>query len=116
MTAFRSTFAAFVGSLALASASQHVQREVIVNGARLTSTQLASLEYLHCAFIPDGRYWLNTRSGAWGRAGNPSREGYVGEPCRDARRNGYRDGNSNERAVSGRQPATTTGWNHIGFR
>ncbi|MCB1886004.1 MAG: hypothetical protein KDH20_00230 [Rhodocyclaceae bacterium] len=69
--------------LSLTIGTAHAQsREVFVNGQRLTSAQLNGLQRMHCARIPDGAYWLNTRTGAWGYAGNGRVQGYLGDPCR----------------------------------
>ena len=59
-----------------------LQRHVYVNGQRLNTVQLATLQRMHCAWIPDGAYWINTRTGAWGYAGNGRVQGYLGDPCR----------------------------------
>ncbi|MCB1926587.1 MAG: hypothetical protein KDH17_00995 [Rhodocyclaceae bacterium] len=69
-------------SLAASTAQAQFQRNVYVNGQHLNAAQLAVLQQMHCAWIPDGAYWINTRSGAWGYAGNGRVQGYVGDPCR----------------------------------
>jgi hypothetical protein len=43
--------------------------------------QIAHLERRACAPIPNGKYWLNTQTGAWGYAGNPHVQGVLGEAC-----------------------------------
>jgi hypothetical protein len=55
---------------------------VFVNGVRQTDAQVAQLARLQCADIPDGSYWLNTWTGAWGYAGNPQVQGHLGDLCR----------------------------------
>ena len=74
-----------VATLGLASAA-HAQRVVIVNGERLTGAEIAALEQLNCAHIPNGRYWLDVSSGAWGYADNPLRQGYLSDECHNQRR------------------------------
>jgi hypothetical protein len=56
-------------------------RWVFVNGQRLHDAQVAALVRTNCGDIPDGAYWLNTRTGAWGYAGNPTVQGVFGERC-----------------------------------
>ena len=58
----------------------HAQRQVIINGLRLNETQIAWLELRNCAPVPNGRYWLDLRTGAWGYPGWP-RQGFVGDAC-----------------------------------
>ena len=66
---------------------------VFVNGQRMNDAQVAALAQRQCAAIPDGAYWLNLRSGAWGYAGNPRAQGVLGEACGSARHAGTnRDG------------------------
>jgi hypothetical protein len=56
-------------------------RWVVVNGQRLDDAQIAELARRNCRDIPDGAYWLDTRTGAWGYAGNPQVQGAFGEAC-----------------------------------
>jgi hypothetical protein len=70
----------------LASAAQAQTRLVIVNGQRLNDEQVAYFDRVQCARIPNGRYWLNTTTGAWGYAGNPIIQGYLGGGCRSNQR------------------------------
>jgi hypothetical protein len=56
-------------------------RWVFVNGQRMSDAQVAELTRIGCGDIPDGAYWLNTRTGAWGYAGNPRVQGVLGERC-----------------------------------
>lgn len=56
-------------------------RWVFVNGQRMSDVQLAELDRLQCVAIPNGAYWLNLRTGAWGYAGNPRVQGVLGERC-----------------------------------
>ena len=59
-------------------------RRVFVNGQWLNDAQVAGLARINCSDIPDGSYWLNGRTGAWGYAGNPQVQGVIGEGCRGA--------------------------------
>lgn len=70
----------FVWSLA------HAERYVVVNGQRLSIPEIHSLEQLHCAPVPNGRYWINLQSGFWGFEGNPQPQGYVSDNCRNPQR------------------------------
>ena len=56
-------------------------RWVVVNGQRMSDAQVAELDRLQCVAIPNGTYWLNSRTGAWGYAGNPRVQGVFGERC-----------------------------------
>jgi hypothetical protein len=54
---------------------------VIVNGERLSDIQVGALEQRACTRVPNGYYWLNFQTGAWGYAGNPRVQGVFGEFC-----------------------------------
>ena len=54
-------------------------RWVFVNGERLNDAQVANLARMNCSDIPDGSYWLNTQTGAWGYAGNRQVQGLLGD-------------------------------------
>ena len=56
-------------------------RFVVVNGQRLTDDEIAYFDRIQCARIPNGRYWLNTTTGAWGYQGIPAVQGYLGAAC-----------------------------------
>lgn len=56
-------------------------RWVFVNGERLNDAQVANLARMNCSDIPDGSYWLNTQTGAWGYAGNRQVQGLLGDSC-----------------------------------
>ena len=56
-------------------------RFVIVNGKLMNATELAVLDSINGEFIPDGRYWLNYATGAWGYENGPV-EGIIGEDSR----------------------------------
>lgn len=60
-------------------------RRVFVNGQWLTDAQVAALARTNCRDIPNGAYWLNTQTGAWGYAGNPRVQGAFGEACNNGR-------------------------------
>lgn len=61
-------------------------RYVVVNGQRLSDRQISQLDRMQCTLIPNGHYWLNMRTGAWGYAGNPVRQGWLGDYCRRTQR------------------------------
>ena len=70
--------------LGLASTAAAAQsRLVVVNGQRLNDAQVAQLARLNCSPVPDGHYWLDLRSGAWGHAGGPP-QGRLGDGCSHA--------------------------------
>jgi hypothetical protein len=74
--------AALALAAALASTAAFAQvRLVFVNGQRMTHKQIHLLEQFHCAQIPNGAYWLNLSTGAWGYVGNWNVQGYFGDPC-----------------------------------
>ena len=61
--------------------AQQMSRQVIVNGAWMNKAQLVVLDALNCGSpVPDGRYWLNTQTAAWGYQGG-GQEGVIGEDC-----------------------------------
>ena len=86
MKILRSIMAVVAAGCALNAAAGPMQRHVVINGHRLTPMQIAQLQYAHCAYSPDGRYWLNMHNGAWGYAGHPWRQGFLGDPCRGGQR------------------------------
>lgn len=51
-------------------------RQVYINRSRLSSATLAQLEPAGAPRIPDGRYWYDAHSGAWGLEGSFTR-GFV---------------------------------------
>jgi hypothetical protein len=69
-------------STALCADALAQSRQVFVNGQRLSDAQVADLARANCNDIPNGAYWLNTRSGAWGYAGNRQVQGILGDGCR----------------------------------
>ena len=60
--------------------SQAQARYVVVNGQRMGPAQLQRLDRASCSRVPNGRYWLNLRSGVWGYEGGPP-QGRMGENC-----------------------------------
>ena len=69
-------------AVCIAPSATAQSRWVFVNGQRLGDAHVAVLERQHCAAIPNGSYWLNVHTGAWGYAGNPRIQGVLGDPCR----------------------------------
>jgi hypothetical protein len=59
----------------------HAERYIVVNGQRMSQSQIAYLEQLRCGPIPNGHYWLDVRSGIWGYAGNPRPQGHITDNC-----------------------------------
>lgn len=69
-----------VALLTLACASQAGQynRQIYINGERLDALGIAAVDRLSCGnTVPNGRYWLNLKTGAWGYEGGPM-EGLIG--------------------------------------
>ena len=75
-------FATVLAGWAVDASAQ--SRYVFVNGQRMSDSQIAVLAQRQCAYIPNGSYWLNTRTGAWGYAGNPQVQGVIGDGCRSS--------------------------------
>ena len=71
--------AALLSALCAEATAQ--SRWVVVNGQRLSDAQIAALARMNCRDIPNGAYWLNTQTGAWGYAGNATVQGVFGEAC-----------------------------------
>ena len=77
--AARAMVAAALGLAAFGACAQ--SRIVIVNGKLLSDAHVAYLARLACSEIPEGSYWLNYSTGAWGYAGNPQVQGVLGDGC-----------------------------------
>lgn len=77
--AARCLVAAALGLAAFGACAQ--SRIVIVNGQLLNDAEAAQLARLACSEIPEGSYWLNHPTGAWGYAGNPQVQGVLGDGC-----------------------------------
>ena len=72
----------FIAALAACGAAYAQSRMIIVNGQRMSDAQVASLEQRACTRIPNGAYWLDLQTGAWGYANNPRvQQGVFGELC-----------------------------------
>jgi hypothetical protein len=72
------------GVMALAlgvSTEALAQRFVVVNGQVMGPQELAILDRYACQYVPSGYYWLNTQTGLWGYAGNPTPQGYISDGC-----------------------------------
>jgi hypothetical protein len=85
----RNVFAAVGAAITLTASppvfAQTPSRYVIVNNAVMNDAQLLVLDALNCSTpVPDGRYWLNVNTGAWGFQGGPQ-QGVIGAQCRQAR-------------------------------
>ena len=94
-------------------------RRVVVNGQRLTDAQVAALARTNCREIPNGAYWLNTQTGAWGYAGNPRVQGVFGEACdngREAAGSINRDGTHGPFATMRRAEEEANGYRARGHR
>jgi hypothetical protein len=63
------------------STSALAQRNVWVNGQRMSSHQLSQLDRAHCGIVPNGGYWLNLRTGVWGYWNNPRPQGHIADNC-----------------------------------
>ena len=60
-------------------------RHVVVNGERLGPAGLRRLDAASCLRVPNGRYWIDMRSGIWGYEGGWA-QGRVGDNCRNKSR------------------------------
>ena len=54
----------------------------------MSDEQVQALAQRACTPIPDGAYWLNMQTGAWGYIGNPQVQGTFGDACRQQRTGG----------------------------
>lgn len=66
-----------MASFPLISVAQ--DRHIHVNGAHLTLAQIMQLDYAAGSLVPNGYYWLNYQTGAWGYEGNATIQGYLGQ-------------------------------------
>jgi hypothetical protein len=79
MVRFWIRFLATGAALFAATFAVHAQsRIVIINGHLLSDAEVMTLARMNCSQIPDGSYWLNSDTGAWGYAGNPTVQGPIG--------------------------------------
>jgi hypothetical protein len=67
-----------LAALPIMASAQVYQRDVYVNGQRLSPTELEQLDLQFGACLADGRYWLDADSGRWGYEGEPAPRGKVG--------------------------------------
>ena len=67
-----------LGVLALTEA---LAQRFVVNGQVMGPQELAILDRFACQYVPNGYYWLNTQTGLWGYAGNPTPQGYISDGC-----------------------------------
>lgn len=63
------------------SNAAYAERYVVVNGNRLSDTDIMILERWRCGPIPNGHYWLNFNTGIWGYAGDPRVRGHIMDNC-----------------------------------
>ena len=80
-TVFTSVLLMFL--LSCMAGNAFAERYVVVNGQRLSIPEILHLERLHCGPIPNGRYWINLRTGIWGFEGNPRPQGHIKDHCRN---------------------------------
>ena len=64
--------------LPVTASAQAYERDVYVNGQRLSTTELEQLDLQFGACLADGRYWLDSDTGRWGHEGEPASRGKVG--------------------------------------
>jgi len=64
----------------------YAERYVVVNGQRLSISEIQYLERLHCGPIPNGRYWVNLQNGLWGYEGHPRPQAHIADNCRHPQR------------------------------
>jgi hypothetical protein len=91
-------------------------RRVIVNAERLNDAQVARLERANCRGIPDGAYWLNTQTGAWGYAGSTQVQGHFGDACRSGGNAGGADGRHGPYATLRRAQEVANQYGAQGYR
>lgn len=82
----KSCLIALLAGCAALFAETAMARSVVVNGERLTAAEVQYLDRLSCSHIPNGRYWLNVRTGIWGYEGGGA-QGHIADNC-NARRPG----------------------------
>jgi hypothetical protein len=79
-----SLLAALAGCAAVLFAEAAAARYVVVNGERLNTADIQYLDRISCSRVPDGRYWIDMRSGIWGyeRGGM---QGHIADRCNTRR-------------------------------
>ena len=60
------------GSLVSTANAQVQTRSVIINGVRLPDQQVLALESQYRTRVPDGDFWYDRATGAWGNRGGPT--------------------------------------------
>lgn len=73
----------FAAALALNAAilsESALARFVVVNGERMSPADLQYLDRVSCSRVPDGRYWINLRTGIWGYPGGGA-QGHIADNC-----------------------------------
>lgn len=80
----KSCLIAALASCAALFADVATARTVVVNGARLNAGEIRYLEQLSCSRIPDGRYWLDMRTGIWGYPSGGA-QGHISDNCNTRR-------------------------------
>ncbi len=78
-------FAALFGCAALFAETASA-RFVVVNGERMGAADLAYLDRVSSSRVPDGRYWIDMRTGIWGYERGGA-QGHIADNC-NARRPG----------------------------
>ena len=68
----------------LVAAQAAAERYVVVNGQRLGAAQIQYLDQVGCTYVPDGRYWIDMRTGIWGYEGGGP-EGHISDNCNSRR-------------------------------
>lgn len=81
-TARIATQIAALAIFCLSGVSEASSRQVVVNGTPVGAAELMVLDALNCGnAVPNGHYWLNVNTGAWGFQGGPQ-AGVLGSGCR----------------------------------
>jgi hypothetical protein len=62
-------------ALILSTEANAAGREIYVNGQRLNAVEIFALDLLNCgSAVPNGRYWINWVTRAWGFEGGPQQD------------------------------------------
>jgi len=61
----------------MANITTALGRDIYVNGVPLDPDQIALLDVWNCVEVPDGRYWVNWETLAWGYEEGPQ-QGVIG--------------------------------------
>lgn len=57
-----------------------IARYVVVNGERMNTADIQYLDRISCSRVPDGRYWIDMRTGIWGYQGGGA-QGHIADNC-----------------------------------